>query len=95
MIWIALNILSIEKIEIGCCGHPNFPYKNIQLEHVSDVISSHFQEEDHLFINETLKNKNTQLVYLHYVYKPKKNASRTDITNYDEKAFKYVPTYGY
>ena len=27
-------------------------------------------------------------------YKPKKNASRTDIPNYDEMAYKYVPTYG-
>ena len=34
------------------------------------------------------------MVYLYYVYKPKKNASRTDITNYDEKAYKYGPTYG-
>ena len=34
------------------------------------------------------------MVYLYYVYKPKQNASRTDITNYGEKAYKYVPTYG-
>ena len=39
--------------------------------------------------------KKTQLVYLYYVYKHKKNASRPDIKNYDEKAYKYVPTYGY
>ena len=26
--------------------------------------------------------------------KPKKNASRTDITSYDERAYKYVSTYG-
>ena len=31
---------------------------------------------------------------MHYVYKPNKNASRTDITNYDENAYKYGPTYG-
>ena len=40
------------------------------------------------------KNKKTQLVYLYYVYKPKKNAPRTDIMNYDEIAYKYMPTYG-
>ena len=34
------------------------------------------------------------MVYLYYFYKPKKNAPRTDITNYDEKDYKYVPTYG-
>ena len=34
------------------------------------------------------------MVYLYYVYKPKENESRTDITNYDEMAYKYVPTYG-
>ena len=34
------------------------------------------------------------MVDLYYVYKPKKNASRTDITNYDEMAYEYVPTYG-
>ena len=39
--------------------------------------------------------KKTQFFYLYYVYKPKKNASRTDITNYDKNAYKYVPTSGY
>ena len=34
------------------------------------------------------------IFFLYYVYKPKKNASRTDVTNYDEKAYKYGPTYG-
>ena len=34
------------------------------------------------------------MVYFIYAYKPKKNASRTDITNYDEKSYRYVPTYG-
>ena len=46
-----------------------------------------------MLINDTLRNKKTQLVSLYYVYKPKKNVSRMDITNYDEKAYKYVPTY--
>ena len=40
------------------------------------------------------KNKKTQFVKLYYVYRPNKNASKTDITKYDEKAYKYVPTYG-
>ena len=43
--------------EIGYCGHPNFPYTNIQLEQASDIILSHFQEEDHPFNNDTLRNK--------------------------------------
>ena len=34
------------------------------------------------------------MVYFYYVYIPKKNASRKDINNYDEMAYKYVPTYG-
>ena len=33
------------------------------------------------------------MVSLYYCYKPKKNAPGTDITNYDEKAYKYGPTY--
>ena len=80
--------------EIGYCGHPNLPYTNIQFEKASDLILSHFQEEYHSLINDTLKNKKTQLVSLYFVYKPKKNASRTDITNYDQNAYKYCPTYG-
>ena len=50
--------------EIGYCGDPNLPYKNIQLKNTSDLIPSHFQKGDHSFIHDTLKNKNTQLVYL-------------------------------
>ena len=34
------------------------------------------------------------MFYLYYFYKPKQNTSRTDIKNYDEKTYKYVPTYG-
>ena len=34
------------------------------------------------------------MVYLYYVYKPNKKASRTDITNYDEMAYKNVPRHG-
>ena len=94
MKWIALIILSITIFEIGYCGHPNLPYKNIQLGQASDLILLHFQEEYHYLINDKLINKKTQLVYFYYVCKPKENASRTDITNYDEKAYKYVPSYG-
>ena len=37
----------------------------------------------------------TQLVSLYIFYRPKKNASRTDITNYDdEKSLKFKPIYG-
>ena len=71
MKWIALIILSITIFKVGYCGHPNFPYTNIQLEQASDLILSHFQKEDHSFIIDTLRNKKTQLVYLYYVYKPK------------------------
>ena len=55
---------------------------------------SYFQKEDHSFIHNKLRNKKTQLVYFYYVYKPRKNASRSDIKNYYEMAYKYVPTYG-
>ena len=43
--------------EIGYCGHPNFPYTNIQFEQSSDLILSHFQKEDHSFIHDTLKKQ--------------------------------------
>ena len=72
--------------ETGYYGHPNFPCTNIQLEQVSDLILSHFQEEYHSFIKDTHRHKKIQLVYLYYVYKPKKNASRTDVAEYDKKA---------
>ena len=80
--------------EIRYCGHPNFPYKKISLYQASDLILSHFQKKEHSSIHDTLKNKKTQLVYFYYVYKPKKNASRTDIVNYNEMDYKYVPTCG-
>ena len=48
--------------EIGHFGHPNFPDANIQLEQATNLIPSHFQEEDHPFILDTVKNKKTQLV---------------------------------
>ena len=61
--------------EIGYCGHPDFPYAYIQLEQVIKLILSHFQQEDHPFIYDTLVNKKTKLVCLYLVYRPKKNAS--------------------
>ena len=30
--------------EIGYCGHPNFPYANIQFKKFTNLIFSHFQE---------------------------------------------------
>ena len=80
--------------EIGYCGHPNLPYANIQFKQATNSIPSHFQEEDHQFIHDTLKNKKTQLVSLYIFYRPKKNASRTDITNDDEMAYTFAQTCG-
>ena len=59
------------------------------------MILSHFQEKDHPFIYYTLKNKNTELVCLYFVYRLNENASRTDITNDDQKAYEFAPTFGY
>ena len=70
--------------EIGYCGHSNLPYTNIKLKQATNLILSHFQEEYHSLINDKLKNEKTQLVSLYFVYKPKKNASRTNITNDDQ-----------
>ena len=79
--------------EIGYCGHLNFPYANIQLKKVTNLILSHFQEEYYPFIHGTLKNKNTQFFSLYFVYRPKKNASIMDITNYDQNTYTLAPTY--
>ena len=43
--------------EIGYCGHPAFPYTHIQIEKVTKLIHSKFQEEDHTFIYDTLQKK--------------------------------------
>ena len=69
MKWIELIIMPIAIFLIGYCGHPNFPYKNIQLGKAINLLLAHFQKEDHSFINDTLRNRNTQLVYLYYVNK--------------------------
>ena len=49
----------------GYCGHPTFPYAHIRLEQATKLIISHFQEDNHPFIHDTLKNKTTQLVSLY------------------------------
>ena len=53
--------------ELGYCGHPQFPHKKIFLNQASDLILSHFKEEDHFFIKDTLRNKKIQVVSLYYV----------------------------
>ena len=105
----AVDRISIQKLEcemervdlpddyiflIEYCGHPTFPYAHIQLEKSNKLIFSHFQEEDHPYIYYTLGNKKTKLVCLYFVYRPKKNASRTDITVDDQKSYAFAPTYG-
>ena len=80
--------------EIGYCGHPAFPYAHIKLEQASKLILSHFQEEDHTYIYDTLGNKKKQLVFLYFENKSKKNASRTDITDDYQKSYTFVPTCG-
>ena len=85
MKWIALIILSMNCFEIGYCGHPNSPNTDIQFKKSTKLLLSYLQEEDHQLIHDTLKNKKIQLGSLYFVYRHKKNSSRTDITNYDEK----------
>ena len=94
MKWSALIFLMITIFEKGYHGHPAFPYAYIQLEQATKLILSHFQEEDHQFINDTLNNKKKQLVCLYFTYKPKENASRTDIMYVDQKDYSFFPTYG-
>ena len=80
--------------ELGYCGHPNYTHTIFFLNQASDLILSHFKEEDHSFIKYTLRNKKIQLVLLYYVYKPQTNASRTKNRNDDEQAYKFCPLYG-
>ena len=81
--------------EIGYCGQPYLPYVNIQFKQATNGKLSHFQEEDHPFIHDTPKNKKKQFVSLYFVYRPKKNASITDITDDDKQDYTFAPTYGY
>ena len=80
--------------ETGYCGHPDSPYTLTQQDQSTEWIISHFQEEDHPFIYNTLGNKKTQLVCLYSAYILKKNASRTDTTDDDQKAYAFETTYG-
>ena len=80
--------------ESGYCGHPQYSYSNIFLDQASDLILSHFKEEDHSLISDALRNEKIQLVSLYYVYKPKTNTPRTENTDDDEKAYKFGPLYG-
>ena len=80
--------------EIGYCGHPASPYAHIQLEQSTKWIIYNFREEEHPLIYDTINNKNKQLVWLYFVYRPNKNASRIDITDDDQKAYAFAPTYG-
>ena len=65
--------------EIVYCGRANFPYANIQFKPSTNLIFSHFQEEYHPFINDTFKNKKTQLVSLYFVYILKKKVNKERI----------------
>ena len=64
------------------------------LDQASDLILSHFQEEDHPFISEALRDKNIYLVAFYYIYKPKTDISRTKNMDDDENAYKFGPLYG-
>ena len=64
------------------------------LHQESNLIFSHFKEEDHYFIIDALRNEKIQLVSFYYVYKPKTNTSRTKDMNDYEKAYKFGPLYG-
>ena len=76
--------------EIGYCGHPHFPYGNIQFRQATNLKLSYFQKEYHPFIHDTLKNKKTQLGSLYIFYRTKKNSSITDITNDDENDYTFA-----
>ena len=78
--------------KIGYCGQPNLPYSDIQFKKSTNLILSHFQEEDHPLIHDTLKKKQTQFFSLYFIYRPK-NAPRTDITNNDQNSYTFAPTY--
>ena len=94
MKWSALIFLMITVFEIGYCGHLKCPYAYIQLKLATRLIILHLKEEYHPFIYDTISNKKKQLDCLYFVYRPKKNAYRTDLTNDDQKAYAFVPTHG-
>ena len=51
--------------ELGYCGQPQYPYSNIFLDQASDLILSHFKEEDHSFISDALRDEKIYLVLLY------------------------------
>ena len=90
--WLRWSSWWLLFFEIVYCVHPTLPYAHIQLKQATKFILSNSQEEEHPFIHDTLKNKNTQLFSL-FFYRLHKNASRTDITNDDQKSYSFAPTY--
>ena len=80
--------------ELGYCGRTQFPYPNIFLDQANDFILSRFQEEDHLFISEALRDENIHLVALYYVYKLKTDTSRTKIRMMMKTTPKYKKSFG-
>ena len=51
--------------ELGYCGQPEYPHSKMFLNQASDLILSHFKEEDHYLIKDALSNKKIQLVSLY------------------------------
>ena len=94
MKWITRIILTSTIFLFGYCGYPEYPHSKIFLNQASDLILSHFKEEDHSLIKDALSNKKIQLDLLYYFYKPKTNASRTKNTNDDEQAYTFCSLYG-
>ena len=66
------NPVDCNCFEIGYCGHHKFSYKNIQFNQSTNLILSHFQEEDHPFINDTLKKRHN---WFHYIFLQTKGKS--------------------
>ena len=82
------------EFEIVYCGHPIFPCTHTQLKQYNKFILTNFQEEYHPFIIDTLRYKKTQLVCLYIFNRLNKITSITDITDDDQKAYAFAPTYG-
>ena len=73
---------------------PSSLTQKLFLDQASDLILSHFQEEDHPFIRKALQDEHVHVVLLYYVYKPKTDTPRTKNTEDDENAYKFDPKYG-
>ena len=79
--------------EMVYCGHPNSPYANIKLEQTTKLILSHFRENT--IYSFMIQSKTKRHNWFPFFYRPKKNASRTDIANNDQNTYAFAPTYGY